>query len=81
MEKRIVREDGLTYLVVGRSQTIPSTPANVNHLQNLAIQMTRTTFRPPRGVFKFKTHEEADAWMEKYTQRSPPPAPRISTTP
>ncbi len=37
-------------------------------LQNTAAQLARTFGHPPmpRGVFKFHSHEEADAWLMKY---------------
>lgn len=41
-------------------------------MQKLAGQMPKTFKHPrfPKGVFRFKTFEEADAWMMKYMTRS-----------
>ena len=40
-------------------------------LQKIASEALRATGRGlcPKGVFKFKTHEEADAWMQEMLAR------------
>lgn len=37
-------------------------------LQNTGAQLSKRFggLKHPRGVFKFRSHEEADAWMMKY---------------
>ncbi|MDP9292318.1 MAG: hypothetical protein M3O82_08140 [Verrucomicrobiota bacterium] len=43
-------------------------------MQRLAVQMQKTFGGPrfPKGVFRFQSFEDADAWMMKYmTQRGP----------
>jgi hypothetical protein len=43
-------------------------------LQEFAVEMQRTLGHPrfPKGVFRFNSFEEADAWTMKYlTQRQP----------
>jgi len=41
-------------------------------LQRLGAELSRSLGGPryPKGVFKFHSHEEADAWMMKYQIRS-----------
>jgi hypothetical protein len=41
-------------------------------LQRLANQVNRTMHRGicPKGVFRFRSHEEADAWMTRMQVRS-----------
>lgn len=41
-------------------------------LQHSASQLARALGHPryPRGVFKFHSHEEADAWLMKYQIQS-----------
>ena len=43
-------------------------------LQRAGAELTRTFGRPrfPRGVFRFHSHEEADAWMMKYLIQKDP---------
>jgi hypothetical protein len=44
-------------------------------LQELAAQLHKTFKHRwmPKGVYRFKTHEEADAWMTKMLARSDRP--------
>ena len=67
-------------LVVGNRKPALPTVANINALQRLAADMSRGAFRPPRGVFKFHTHEEANAWTLTQIKRGRPAAPPPSTT-
>ena len=43
-------------------------------LQKLAAEIQKTTRHPrfPKGVFRFKSFEEADAWTMKYLTQKPP---------
>jgi hypothetical protein len=46
-------------------------------LQSLAVELHKS-FRhrwAPKGVYRFKTHEEADEWMWKMLARSQTPKP------
>jgi hypothetical protein len=50
-------------------------------LQESGAEMIRTSgrFRIPKGVFRFHSHEEADAWMMKHQTREDPSQSRGST--
>ena len=56
---------------VGRRRVIRNPFRYAMGLQETATQLARLTGRGlcPKGVFKFKTHEEADAWMWKMLAR------------
>jgi hypothetical protein len=56
---------------VGRRVEIPDPFAYAMALQKIASEILRSTGRGlcPRGVYKFKTHEEADEWMLKMQAR------------
>jgi len=62
---------------IGKNTGIPteiSDPfAYAMELQRKASESLKLTGRGlcPKGVFKFKTHEEADAWMVKMLARPP----------
>lgn len=59
--------------IVGRRTSIRDTWAYGMALQRTASEIMRSTGRPryPKGVFRFNSHEEADAWLLKY-QTAPP---------
>jgi hypothetical protein len=42
-------------------------------MQKLAVEMQRTLQHPrfPKGVFRFRSFEEADAWTMKYLTQRP----------
>lgn len=48
--------------VVGRRKRCSGGWTNATKLQDLANQMNRGRTTWPRGVFRFRSHEEADAW-------------------
>lgn len=55
--------------VVGRRGEPKATPENMAALQQLLLDMRGKRPFLPRGVYRFKTHEEADAWqMEMLTR-------------
>ena len=56
---------------VGRHTEIADPFEYAMGLQKIASELLRTTGRGlcPKGVFKFKTHEEADAWMLRMLAR------------
>jgi hypothetical protein len=70
--------------VINLEETIGKTvgrrvaPADSFHygmrLQENGAEMMRTfgRFRIPRGVYRFRSHEEADAWMMKHLTRKIP---------
>ena len=43
-------------------------------LQKLAVDVQKTMQHPrfPKGVFRFKSFEDADAWEMKYLTQTPP---------
>ena len=57
---------------VGRRTKAPDAFASGMKLQSLAAQL-HTSLKQrwaPRGVYRFKTHEEADEWMNRMLARS-----------
>jgi hypothetical protein len=56
---------------VGRRTEISDPLAYALALQEIASGLIKATGRGlcPKGVFKFKTHEEADAWMLRMMAR------------
>lgn len=58
--------------VVGRRTRTPKAFASGMNLQSLAVAMHRSLKQrwAPKGVYRFKAHEEADAWMNRMLARS-----------
>jgi len=56
---------------VGRRTEVSDPFAHAMALQKIASEILRSTGRGicPKGVYKFKTHEEADAWMLRMQAR------------
>jgi len=52
-------------------------------LQSLAVELHRSFKQrwAPKGVCRFKTHEEADEWMNRMLARLPPPGVRSDPRP
>lgn len=69
--KAIVNFDEKIGKTVGRQREIADSFEYAMGLQKIASQLLRATGRGlcPKGVFKFKTHEEADAWMLRMLAR------------
>ena len=44
----------------------------IDRAAEISRQMTSGEIRIPRGVYRFKTLEEADEWMDKMIARSQP---------
>jgi hypothetical protein len=58
--------------VVGRRTRTPEAFESGMKLQSLAAELHRS-FKlswGPKGVYRFKTHEEADEWMNRMLARS-----------
>ncbi len=57
---------------VGKRTKTPDSLAAGMQLQETALELHRAFNHHwcPRGVYRFKTHEEADAWMTKMLARS-----------
>jgi hypothetical protein len=57
---------------VGRRATAPDSWRAGMQMQETAAQLHRSFKHRwmPKGVYRFKTHEEADAWMMKMLARS-----------
>lgn len=63
-------EEKIDRFVGRRTKTPDSWQAGMG-LQNTAVQLHKTfKLHWPRGVYRFKTHEEADEWMTKMLARS-----------
>jgi hypothetical protein len=58
--------------VVGRRTRTPDAFASGMKLQSLAVELHRSLKQrwAPKGVYRFKTHEEADEWMNRMLARS-----------
>lgn len=57
---------------VGRRTQLPDSWKAGMQLQALGVELHRAFKHRwmPKGVYRFKTHEEADAWMTKMLARS-----------
>lgn len=55
--------------VVGRRGEPGATPANIQAMQQLLLDMRGGRKYLPRGVYRFKTHQEADAWLMEMLTR------------
>ena len=64
-------EEKIDRFVGRRTQTPDSLTAGMQ-LQETAVQLHRSFKHRwcPKGVYRFKTHEEADAWMTKMLARA-----------
>ena len=49
--------------VVGRRSEPKPVPRNIENLQRLLVDTHRGRPYLPRGVFRFKSHDEADEWL------------------
>jgi hypothetical protein len=58
--------------VVGRRTKTPDAFESGMKLQSLAVELHRSFGQrwAPKGVYRFKTHEEADEWMNRMLARS-----------
>jgi hypothetical protein len=58
--------------VVGRRTRTPDAFKSGMRLQSLAVALHRSLRHhwAPKGVYRFKTHEEADEWMNRMLARS-----------
>ena len=58
--------------VVGRRTRTPEAFDSGMKLQSLAVELHRSFKHrwAPKGVYRFKTHEEADEWMNRMLARS-----------
>jgi len=58
--------------VVGRRTRTPEAFESGMKLQSLAAELHRSLKQrwAPKGVYRFKTHEEADEWMNRMLARS-----------
>ena len=58
--------------VVGRRTNPPDSLQAGMQLQSLGLELHQSFKHRwcPKGVYRFKTHEEADAWMNKMLARS-----------
>ena len=64
---------------VGRRTETPNSFQTAMKLQETAVQLHKTFQHrwAPKGVYRFKTHEEADAWMTKMLARSTLPKTKM----
>ena len=58
--------------VVGRRTRTPASFQSGMQLQSLAVELHRSLGHrwASKGVYRFKTHEEADEWMNRMLARS-----------
>ncbi len=58
--------------IVGRRTQTPDPFKSGMSLQSLAVELHRSLGHrwAPKGVYRFKTHEEADEWMNRMLARS-----------
>ena len=58
--------------IVGRRTHTPDAFQSGMALQTLAVELHRSLKHrwAPKGVYRFKTHEEADEWMNRMLARS-----------
>lgn len=58
--------------IVGRRTKMPDSLKTGMQLQSLGVELHKTFEHRwcPKGVYRFKTHEEADQWMIKMLARS-----------
>lgn len=63
-----MEKNGATRTVGRRGEPKP-TPENIDALQRLLPEMRGKRRYLPRGVYRFKTHEEADAWQAEMLTR------------
>ena len=72
MKRPIINVEEKIDRVVGRRMQTPNGLSTVtsNKSQTVAWQKAMGGLRVPRGVYRFKTHEEADEWMTKMLARS-----------
>lgn len=70
-------QDELPMKVVGRRRKAVVDALAIDDLQRLANELRRGRPFMPKGVWRFKTHEEADAWkLQMLTRPSSPDSPR-----
>lgn len=58
--------------VLGRRREPQATHANQEAIQQLLHDLRGQQLFLPKGVFRFKSHEEADAWQMKMLTRPNP---------
>jgi hypothetical protein len=58
--------------IVGRRTRIPDSFKSGMQLQSLAVELHRSLGHrwAAKGVYRFRTHEEADEWMNRMLARS-----------
>jgi hypothetical protein len=72
VEKPFINFEEKIDKVVGRRKQTPDAFTSGMQLQVLAVQLHRSLKHrwAPKGVYRFKTHEEADEWMNRMLARS-----------
>ena len=66
--------------VVGRKRRVRAGLAQADAMQRLAHELRKGKPFMPKGVFRFKTFEEADAWKLKMLTRHLSPGRRQKTS-
>lgn len=64
-----MRDERPEMKVVGRKSRVRSGLVHADAMQRLAMELRRGKPFMPKGVFRFKTFEEADAWKLKMLTR------------
>ena len=55
--------------IVGRRRAAQPTRENMQAIQRLLLELRGQQPFLPKGVYRFKSHEEADAWQMKMLTR------------
>ncbi len=72
MEQPFINFEEKVDKIVGRRTRTPDAFTSGMQLQSLAVELHRSLGHrwAPKGVYRFKTHEEADEWMYRMLARS-----------
>jgi hypothetical protein len=72
VKRALINFEGKIDKVVGRRNRTPDASKSAMKLQVLAVELHRSLRhrRAAKGVYRFKTHEEADEWMNRMLARS-----------
>lgn len=64
-----MRDERQNMKIVGRQGQVRSGLLHADAMQRLAIELRRGKLFMPKGVFRFKTFEEADEWKHRMLTR------------
>lgn len=72
MKRPLVNAEEMVDRIVGRRTNLQNSLQAGMQLQSLGLELHQSFKHRwcPKGVYRFKTHEEADAWMIQMLARS-----------